>query len=353
MKMERNRSLSRLCVVGILVAVLLVGVGLAVQASAGSFGRVLGIASRPIKGGKSVIATINGEPLDLQALERTRTVLQANSQVPLNSVEAYKQAFDQLVRNRVLIQEARRRGLKVTEQEARDYLAQIQATAKQSPELAQMLEDEARAFGGDEHQFKEQMVAAYHEGLLIQKLYEALNAEAPLPSDEEVDIYLTRQPGPNAIVLIPIMFQDSAIARSTYAELQSLASSQSPDQFTTTFDGYARRLGKRQPGEFVHQTFRFADETTELPDYAQAALESPEGSIGLFERADGTAVVYLVLKSVATSAEKARAAAKAELVQERQRTYADEVERRLVNQAKVHIFQNRLPQVAQAALTSR
>lgn len=241
----------------------------------------------------------------------------------------------------------------MSEQEARAYLAQIKATAEQSPELAQMLEDEAKAFGVDSRQFEEQMVVAYREGLLIDKLYQALSDESPLPSEEEVDVYLAKQPGPNAIVLIPIEFQDVAMARLTYAELQSLAATLPAEQFTTTFDGYARRLGNRGPGEFVHQKFRFADKTNELPDYARDALNKPEGVKGLFERVDGTAVVYLVLKSVAVSAEEARAAARAQLIQERRMAYADELERRLVSQAKVRIFKDKLPPAAQTALANK
>jgi len=253
----------------------------------------------------------------------------------------------------VLIQEARRRGLTVSEQEARAYLVQIKASAEQSPELAQMLQDEANAFDMSSQQFEERMVAAYREGLLIDKLYQALSDETPLPSEEEVDVYLAKQPGPNAIVLIPIDFRDVAAARSTYAELQSLAATQLPEQFTTTFDGYARRLGNRGPGEFVHQKFRFADKANELPDYARDALDKPEGVMGLFERTDGTAVVYLVLKSVAVSAEEVQVSARAQLIEERRMAYADELERQLVSQAEVHIFKDKLPRAAQTALADK
>ena len=348
----KDRIPRRLIASVALAVVLLVSIGLVAQVQGVSMGYILGAASRQIKGGGAVVATINGEPVSLQTLERTKAALQASSQTPLDDSEAYRQAMDQIIRNRVLIQEARRRGLTVSEQEARDYLAEIKATAEQSPELAQMLRDEAKALGLDNRQFEEQMVAAYREGLLIDKLYKALEDETPPPSEEEIDVYLAQQPGPNAIVLIPIEFQDVAAARSTYAELQALAATQPAEQFTTTFDGYARRLGDRGMGEFVHQKFRFAD-ANELPDYARDALDRPEGAMGLFERADGTAIVYLVLKSVAVSAEEARSAVRAHLVQEKRMAYAYELEGRLVNQADVRIFKDRLPSAARAALVDR
>jgi len=317
-----------------------------------SLGAILGAASRTTKGDDITIATVNGEPVSLHFLERVKTVMQATSPTPLDDAEAYRKAMDYIIRNRVLIQEARRRSLTVSEQEARDYWGQIKATAEQLPELAQELKDEAEALGLNEHQFEERMVAAYREGLLLDKLYKALGEEAPAPSEEEIDIYLARQPGPNALVLIPILFTDATAARATYEELRSLAAIQDPDQFTTTFDGYARRLGKRGPTEFIHETFRFADEK-ELPDYAQDALDKPEGALGMIERSDGTAVVYLVLKSQAVSAAEARELARAHLAEEKRRAYVGAIEQQLVSQADVHIIRENLPPQAQSALANQ
>jgi hypothetical protein len=331
------------------VFALLVLVVYAVQVRGISLGAILGAASGATKGDDITIATVNGEAVSLKSLERIKTVMQATSPTPLDDAEAYRKAMDHIVRNRVLIQEARRRGLTVSEQEARDYLAQIKAAAEQSPELAQMLKDQAKALGLDDHQFEERMVAAYREGLLLDKLYKALGEEAPAPSEEEVDIYLARQPGLNVLVLIPIPFADTEAAQAVYEELQSLAATQDRNQFTTTFDSYARRLGNRGPKEFVHETFRFADEE-ELPDYARDALDKPEGALGMLERSDGTAVIYLVLKSQAVSAAEARELARAHLAEEKRRAYVGAIEQQLVSQADVHIIKENLPPQAQSAL---
>jgi len=63
------------------------------------------------------------------------------------------------------------------------------------------------------------------------------------------------------------------------------------------------------------------------------------------------AVGYL-LKSEApeTIVAAVRAAARAQLIQERRMAYADELERRLVSQAKARIFKDKLPPAAQTAL---
>lgn len=95
----------------VIVGVILVAaVAIVAQAQSVSIGDILGAASRPIQGGDAVIATINAAPVSLNTLERTKTVLQASSQTPLDDSEAYRQAMDQIVRNAVLIQEARSKG---------------------------------------------------------------------------------------------------------------------------------------------------------------------------------------------------------------------------------------------------
>ncbi|MDH7473857.1 MAG: hypothetical protein QHJ74_07600 [Anaerolineae bacterium] len=84
----------RLIAIVALAVVLLVGIGLVARVQGISIGYILGAASRPIKGGGAVIATINGEPVSLQTLERTKAALQASSQMPLDDSEAYRQAMD-------------------------------------------------------------------------------------------------------------------------------------------------------------------------------------------------------------------------------------------------------------------
>lgn len=213
--MNKNNAMRRRLILSTSVVFALLALAVvAIQVQGVSLGAILGAASRTTKGADITIATVNGEPVSLQALERIKTVMQATSPTPLDDDEAYRKAMDHIVADRVLVQEARQRGLTVSEQEARDYLAQIKATVEQAPELAQMLKDEAKALSLDNRQFEDKMVAAYREGLLLDKLYKALSNEAPAPSEEEIDIYLAQQPGPNALVLIPISFTDATTARA-------------------------------------------------------------------------------------------------------------------------------------------
>lgn len=333
----------------VLGLVLLVAAGLQTAANGGSLGQIVGTASRPLAGGDTVVATVNGEGITLATLERTKTVLQATAAQSLGDAEAYAQALDRLIQDKALVREARRRGLSVSEDEAQAYWAQVQADAKQSPELAQHLRDEAAAMGVDDATFTARMVAAYREGLLLDKLYVQLSNEAPAPSLADVDLLLAERPGPNAIVLIPIHLADLATAQGVFSELQALAQAQDVDQFTTTFDGYARRLGHRSANEFVHERFHYTEADRELPAYARDALDKAEGAIGLYAEPNGPATIYLVLKSVHMSQEETRAAAQAELAQEYRMAYSRQLEQSVVDQAVTEFFHDRLPAAARAA----
>lgn len=344
--MEKVRGPS---LVVLAVVLLLLVAGLATGAQGISLGQIVGTASRPLAGGETTVATVNGEGVTLFALERTKAVLQAAATQPLDDAQAYAQALERLIQDKALVQEARRRGLDVTEAEAQDYWAQVRADAQQSPELAQFLAEEASALGVDEAAFAAAMVATYREALLVGKLYDQIGAEAPAPSHAAVDLFLAERPGPNAIVLIPIQFPDVAAAQSTYSELLTLAQTQDVDQFTTTFDGFARRLGNRSLNEFVHERYHYTDADRELPGYVRDALDKPEGGMGLFASPKGQATIYLVLKSVRMSQEEARAAAQAELAQENRMAYGRQLEQNLVDQATVEVFRERLPAAARAA----
>ena len=346
---EKMTSRTPILVITGVVLLVVIGATVAAQAQGTSMADILGAAIRPVKRGDTIVAVVDGEPVSLQTLERTKAMLQATSHEPLDDSEAYRQAMNHIIRNVVLVREANRRGLTVTEQEARDYLAQVKALAKESPDLQKTLNEEARALGVSGEEFNKRMVETYRKALLIGKLYQALDKEVPPPSEEDIDVYLAEHPGVNAIVLIPIEFRDSAKAEATYAKLRALAATQPAEQFVTTFDGYARRLGDHKPGQFVHRTFRFSNKS-ELPDYVRSALGKPAGYMGIFERKDGTAVVYLVLRSATVSTQEARESARNQLIDERREGYIEEFEKRLISRAKIKIFSDKLPPAVRGAL---
>lgn len=336
--------------VGLLALLALLASAVALNARDRSIGDLLRSASQSAKGGDTVVASVNGEPVLLQELEQTRIILQNSSDIAMfTEVDAYQKAMETLFRNRVLVQEARRRGLTVSEAEAQTYLAQIKQQAAESPELAQLLADFIAADGGDPVAYEKKAIAAYREGLLMQKLDQALAQEITPPTETEIDDYLARQPGSNLLILIPLKFTDAEAARKIYAELQSLAAAQGSDAFSTTFADYALRLNNYAAGDAPHQTFQYAT-PAELPDYAQAAMGSAQGQMGLFTRPDGTVVIYLVLQAQKMTQEEMRASASALLMEQRQRDYVSKVEQELLGKARIKFYPKSLPKNVRSAL---
>jgi hypothetical protein len=102
----------------------------------------------------------------------------------------------------------------------------------------------------------------------------------------------------------------------------------------------------------VHQKFNYTNPVTELPDYARQALATPENEIGLYERADGTSVIYLVLASRTTTSQEVRQVAAAQLGLVKQQGFLFEVEKQLIQSSDVHILFDNLPSAARTALAT-
>lgn len=300
------------------------------------------------------VATVNGEPITFRALERITKVYQANFS-GLQESEAYRRGIDVLVRHKVLLQEARRRGVRVTAREAREYLSSTSELLKQSPEMAHVMEDQQRAMGLSSGQFERELVKATQETLTIERLLASFEAEVPFPAEEDIQAFSAERP--SAIVLIPIEFSDVDIARAVFEDFRSLAVEVSPDELaaaflTAAFDARAR-AGIDQPlEEGVHQTFYFTD-VNEIPDYARDATKHGENHIGLLERKDGSAVAYLVLKWVDAASDEALAEAGEMLQQEQRQSHALDLERRLIEEADIQFFESALPEAAREALADK
>ncbi len=254
--------------------------------------------------------------------------------------EAYQLALENIIRNTVLIQEAKRLGLTVSKEEALQYWHQIQSQAKESPELQATIEEFKRQTNEDD------LVNGYRQALLVQKLYEQLGQEAPKPTESEIDRYLALDPGQNTLTLIPIFFDDATQAQKVFDELQALSKTRSEDDFIELFDEKARELNNLSEDSYVHQTFEFTD-PKELPDYAQDALSKPENEPVLFVQPNGKAVIYLVLMADVHDPADLRELARQTLMEEKQQQYIDSVEQNLVKQAQISLVRKNLPDAAQ------
>ncbi len=298
---------------------------------------------------QTLIAKVNGESVYLDALERSK-ILRMAFNPGMEEAVAYQQAMQDLVREIVLVQEARRRGLSVSEEEARqiwEQMHELLLAAPEGKEYLDALEDQRKALGLSPAEYEKQLIAVYGRGRLIGKLREALSAQAPTPSPEEVEAYLAQQPPVNVLILIPLEFTDLEYAKKIYRELHSLYLQQTSEDFETTLIGYAQRLKNLGPEAAYHQEFRYND-ISELPDYGRAALDQPENTLNLFEREDGTAVIYYILKSYKKDLAEAPQAAYQALSQEKQKSYVAEIEKTLIEQAVVEYFVENLPPAARS-----
>lgn len=339
---------SRRYALAIAIAVLVVAVLVPIAgANWRSRGTIVGQAAN--LGGKAgiTVASVNGVPISLRAVEATRASLQVSGSPEGGSREAYTKALTHQLRETVLSQEALRRGLSVGDEEARSYLSRLRVQAEQSVEARQFLADQGKALGVSGKDYDALLLQTVKQGLLNGKLLEQLGREAPVPTEAQINVYLARQPGPNALILIPLHLNKSQKPGQVYKELQHLRVSEKPQHFMTTFDEYVRKLGARKPTEFVHQTFRFTA-VEELPVYARDAAGRPEGSLVLTSHRDGAATVSLVLKSSSTSAKEARASARQLLSEEQRAGYIEEVTDRLMDGATIRLYTDRLPPEARA-----
>jgi hypothetical protein len=306
------------------------------------------ILNRDIENADLVVAYVNHDPVHLGSLELTKATMQFN-QPELSDEQAYAAAMRSQIRNLVLVQEANRREITVSETESRQYWEHMQVLIDDHPEMIQMLKEQRSILGYSDEEYEQQIIQAYQDLIAIGKLRDRIYLSAPLPTDEEVELALADTDGRNTLIVLPIYFEGASTARKAYSELQEMSDSMPSDEFEGTFLHYALQSGGRQVGDILHETFVF-DELDEIPGYAQSAFNQPEGAIGFFDDEDGSAVIYLVLTSMKTSDEEARAAIYSLLVSEKQENYWLEFENTLIEAAQVEYVAENLPGTARKAL---
>lgn len=326
----------------LLVVMIMASVAIA-QAGTESAGKKIGeAAEKHGVQGDSVIATVNGEPITLRDLEINKAAHQSGSDAAMTDYIAYQAALKNLVDHRLMDQEARRRGLTVDESAVQQQIESTRAEAARIPEIQRYLDEQQQALGLDDQAYWELLSQVIRQGLLATKLETEVVNALPTPTDAEVSAFFDQQPDHNALVLIPIEFPTADEAHRAMSELRQLQQQQRKDQFMTTFDSYARRSMSKSSSEVLHETFRFKNKQ-QLPDYVQAAAEQAEQTLTLFVRPNGKAVLSLILKSELVAEADARTQAKQSLIQDRQRAELDKLSKRLYQQARIQVFQDRVP----------
>jgi hypothetical protein len=310
-----------------------------------------GIMKMIIPQGDVIVAYVNDQPIDLGSLEKMKSILQSN-QPELSTEQAYRDAIQELIRQKAWVVEAKQRGIIVSTEEAKAYRDQMKSLASESPEIAEVLKEQEKSFAGSEAQLENKIIAIYQDALAVEKLSQMIMQEAPQPTEDEIRAALAIAPAPNQLVLIPMEFTNIKQARETFAELEKQKPSETTATFEETFTSYVKKLVNLQPNEFLHKEFFFR-EISELPDYAQSAVHIPENSIGIYERENGTAVIYLVLKSVILTDDEVRNQIRNLLWQDKQSSYLLKFEENLIQHAQVKYMTANLPAEVRIALTGK
>lgn len=340
---------------GILLAATLLGAGsydaLAKSSQPQGNSPLIGALRKFLPERDVTVASVNGQPVSIQSLELTKAAIQTN-QPQIGTTQAYQQAMQAIVRQDALVMEARRRGFTVSKEEAMRYWQQAQAQVKDSPEVQAVLKAQQEAYPGPEEEEEAKIIAAYQDMLAVGEMNRALADGVAPPSDAEVAQTLAEQPIPNRLVLIPVEFPSWTKAQEALDELQGLLTTQGSRVMEETLTGFAEAQLHIAPGQPLHKEFDYHDRG-ELPDYGQAALELPENSLGVYQRADGTGVVYLVLQSVTVNPTEAFQQVREQLWQQSRDRYLADFTAGIVAQARVDYVAENMPPEAQEALLSR
>jgi hypothetical protein len=218
----------------IAVALLLLIVAVLITGDALGISPISWMLNRDIEYANRVVAYVNHDPVHLGSLELTKETMQFN-QPELSDEQAYAAAMRSQIRNLVLVQEADRRGITVSEIEARQYWEHMQVLIDDHPEMIQMLKEQRSILGYSDEEYEQQVIQIYQDLIAIGKLRDQLYLSAPQPTDEEVELALAETSGRNTLIVLPIYFEDASTVRKAYSELRELADSMPSDEFEGTF----------------------------------------------------------------------------------------------------------------------
>ncbi|MFN8490066.1 MAG: SurA N-terminal domain-containing protein [Caldilineaceae bacterium] len=292
----------------------------------------------------TIVATVNGEAITLGALETTRVVMQMNAaNQSASKAKEYQEALDYQIRETLLRQEAKRRGITVDEAQVKTLQQQMKESIVKLPETQQFIDAQINTLGISREQYEQLALTTFREGLLGQQVLDMMKKEAPQPSDASIAEFL-RKHLTHSLTLMTIRFTDGNDAKKLHQELITSPQASSSEQLENEFASYTEKLGEKRTDGSLHETFEFQTKN-ELPDYAQDALDKPEKSMNLYQRSDGIAILYFVLAADTNPIAFARIQEdlRQAFLEEKQDEYVEGYLQRIRNSADVHIFSENIP----------
>ncbi len=344
--------------IGAVIIIFLITIAAIVASGDRLAARLGAIARQGAAEGDAIVAEVNGEKIMLSWVEAVRVAAQAGA-VSLSDPEAYEEALKSQIHQKLLLQEAVRRGILVTDEAVQKYMTRQQELAANDPQIEQ-IEKSYWAARGDVSE--ETRFESVRKLLLLNEIQRQLYEEAAEPAEMEIEQYLAANPVRSVIQLLAADFGEEAQAMQVFDGLRAMDGTKE-DLFSAFLDQARTRKARAvavnsdviaQPASaFVGadvpddvrqllQTFEFSH-TDELPEYVQTAYLIKDNPIGAFVISAEHAVVYLRLSIFEPDVQQAESELRAEFVQQKRDAYVSDYIGRLFSEAEIEIFYENLP----------
>ncbi len=243
----------------------------------------------------AVAATVNGLPIYLADLVRLEDEMTSKGLIPPD-VDACQYVLDFAIRELVIRQEATSRQLRVSDQEASDFLALIESMDPEYPSVMRAVSDDISSHGLTYEEYASLRKAAISGTLLDAKLGDSLAAEVTPPSHGDVQEAIAEYTGTGSASVITMTFPNAQDAAPVWNDLVNLSIDAADDGgFASELIEYVKaRPGSPQSIEDMISTYTFTA-TSSLPQHIQDILDGESGGLGITEEDDGTVVISLLL----------------------------------------------------------
>ncbi len=219
--------------------------------------------------GQEAVAWVNGEPIPFSTFwEEVKTRYNEVSDTSSSREEVLallqKEVLSDLIRHRLLLQEAERRGIRVTERELEERIERIKKDYRDTPLRKQLIEHSL-----DFDEWRESV----RENLVIEKLFQEVVKGAGGVSEEEIAAYYKGHPEeflvPEAVRIQQIVVKNRSTAKKLLRYLRRGA------DFGTLARQYSISPERENSGRLG--TFQRG----ELPEALEkAAFSTPTGKVG-------------------------------------------------------------------------
>lgn len=296
------------------------------------------------KEGEEAVAWVNGEAILFsvywdEVRDRYNEVTEASSPQPDVLLILKRKVLNDLIRERLLLQEASRRGITVSEEALEARVNEIKAGYTDSPFRRSLMQ---RAVDYD------QWRQSLRENMILEALYRSVVRGAREPTEEEIRDYYKQHPdeflNPEAVQLSQIVVKNRATAETLLRRIRK------GESFEDLAEKYSIGPEKEESGRLgIYQR-------GELPQSLEkAAFSTPTGKVtSLVETQHGFHLLKVVkrIPSHLQSEEEARAEVVRKLSQAKKQVLYDQWAERLFRNADIRVHASLAPLTAKEEPTN-